>query len=98
MTDNTIDDRTRVPLRNVAAIAAAAVALGGWLMAVKSDLGSFERALESSTVVLTERLDAVVEAVEALDDSRVRLGDMSYWITEARRRNPTLDLPEFPTH
>lgn len=98
MTNGTIDDRTKVPLRNVAALVCAAVALGGWLMAVKSDLGSFERALEASTEQVSARIDTLVDAVQALDDSRVRLGDMTYWITEARRRNPTLDLPEFPTH
>lgn len=95
---NSIDDKTKVPLRNVIGVALGALALGGWAMAVKSDLASFERALESSTKQLTERLDAVVDAVQALDDSRVRLGDVNYWIQEVRRRNPSIDVPDFPTH
>lgn len=95
---NTIDDKTKVPLRNVVAIVTAAVAITGWAVAVKYDLSSFERALAASTEKLSARLDAVVGAVEALDDSRVRTGDMSYWIAELRRRNPTIDMPDFPTH
>src|SRR5688572_19106754 len=94
----TLDEKTKIPVRNVAALVVGALALGGWAMAVKGQLASFERSLEASTKDLREGLSEVVQAVEALDDSRVRVGDMLYWITEARRRNPSLDLPEFPTH
>ena len=86
----TITDGTKMPLRMVVGIVAAALSLAGLYFTGRADIAELKTSIHELRIEVARLNDKIDNG----NSDRFRRGEMETWVRLLKAQNPTLSIPE----